>query len=88
MLAPMNKAQAEGAPSAEDLAALEREASTCGSAVKEAKQRTKESGCEENRHEVGNCVGGALPLPLDLLVAPTGAYHAHRLCCPPRQWQL
>ena len=54
MLAPMNKAQAEGAPSAEDLAALECEASTCGSAVKEAKQRTKQSGSEEDRHKVGN----------------------------------
>ncbi len=56
MLAPMSKAQAEGAPSAEDLAALEREASSCGSAVKEAKQRTKESGSEEDMHKVGNCV--------------------------------
>lgn len=55
MLAPMSKAQAEGAPSAEDLAALEREASSCGSAVKEAKQRTKESGSED-MHKVGNCV--------------------------------
>ena len=73
MLAPMNKAQAEGAPSAEDLAALEREAGTCGSAVKEAKQRTKESGSEEDRHKVGNCVGWALPLPLDLLGGTDGS---------------
>lgn len=56
MLAPMSTAQAQGAPSAEDLAALEREASSCGSAVKEAKQRTKESSSEEDMHKVGNCV--------------------------------
>ena len=62
MLAPMSKAQAEGAPSADDLAALERKASTSGSAVKEAKQRTKESCSEEDRHKVGKCIGWALPL--------------------------